>query len=139
MALPNMHAATKGSGSNKVVWSSTLQGLHRRSFRKVMKVSNDKAGFTQTRLHLLFARHHWRNRVDLKTLPEVERFQNDAVLSACTKTRNDETKLPKQRSRRFFQLFYAFAYYFTCFGRFACFGGFISSFRVLVHAFLSVV
>ena len=39
-ALPNMHAATKGSGSNKAVWSSTLQDLHRCSFRKVMKVSN---------------------------------------------------------------------------------------------------
>ena len=40
MGLPNMHAATKRSGSNKAVWSSILQGLHRISFRKVMKVSN---------------------------------------------------------------------------------------------------
>ena len=35
-----MHAATKGGGSNKAVWSSILQGLHRISFRKVMKISN---------------------------------------------------------------------------------------------------
>jgi len=40
LRLPNMHAASKGSGSNKAVWSSILQGLHRFSFRKVMKVSN---------------------------------------------------------------------------------------------------
>ena len=39
MHLPNMHAASKGSGSNKAVWSSILSGLHRFSFRKVMKVS----------------------------------------------------------------------------------------------------
>ena len=32
-----------------------------------------------------------------------------------------------------FKLFYLFTYYFTCFGRFACFGGLFRRFRVWVH------
>ena len=109
-----MHAATKGSGSNKAVWSSILQGLHRFSFRKVMKVSNNNNNAVTPSV---FA-------TTIETIAETGPICNAAKSGAFSKRfgnlRNEttETKPPKRNNRNetteteikaaFFKLFYLF-------------------------------